>query len=314
MSTQTITIQKITRASAETTTMSTQQEQNKLHRFHEHAGDAGNLFFLVISIVYIMTVTYFTLPGAPNGFVDEHWKKDGFCIQNMDVPYWSSFDTCLYIDVVFSAVLGVMYLSWKSIPGMETSSAIIPGTILATVGHGIVHGATAFTFRDGSYHEQQQEEEEIPREVELVPMVLLFAVLWCPLLNAAMPKLDKKKVLLCAAIATYGQLYVKKELGFGYVQTLVNVGFHASQLMLSSDDKNKREYMLQPLIGLFPMIVGWNEALYCDSFLRSMGGHALYDASIILSCIVFYLDCYSNSGGKSLSSSTNGLSAKDKTI
>lgn len=265
---------------------------------HRVTGDIINVFVLAVSLVYAWTVVYFTQPGI-QGVVDEEWKKDGFCIQNVDVPFWSSFDTCLYVDIFFSAILGVMYLAWRNIPGMETSSIPVPSVIAATLGHGIAHGAMAVGLRDGSYHQQIDDEEAPP----MWKIMVFCAVFWFPLLKASLPKLKNTEVAFLAVIVTYGMGFVKKELGFAYVQTIVNVAFHASQLMLTTDEKNRREYVTMPLAGVLPIVVAWNEILFCDSYFRSAGGHVLYDASIIVSFIVFYLNCYhfnTKSNSKSL--------------
>jgi hypothetical protein len=48
-----------------------------------------------------------------------------------------------------------------------------------------------------------------------------------------------------------------------------------------------------PLVSAMPpVLVAWVEALHCDAFFRSLGGHEIYDASIIVGFTVFYLDCY----------------------
>jgi len=258
---------------------------------HKVVGDSINAFVLAASLVYGLTVVYFTQPGI-QGVVDEEWKKDGFCIQNIDVPFWSSFDTCLYVDIFFSAILGVMYLAWKNIPGMETSSKIVPSFIVATLGHGIAHGAMAVKFRDGSYHQQIDDEEANAVTPPMWQMIARCAVFWFPLLKASMPKLKNIHVSFLAVIVTYGRGFVKKELEFAYVQTIVNVALHGSQLMLATDEKYRREYMTLPLAGVLPIVMAWNEILFCESYFRSAGGHVLYDASIIVSYIVFYLNCY----------------------
>ena len=271
---------------------------------HKLTGDIVNMSVLATSVVYVITVVYFTLPGA-QGVVDEQWKKDGFCIQNSDVPYWSSFDTCLYVDVVFSAIIAGLYFAWKDIPGMEASSAIVPALIAATLGHGIAHGFMAVKLRDGTYH---QQEGGAPT---LLQMTIGCVILWFPLLKASMPKMDYQHVAVLAAIVTYGQSFVNNKLGFAYIQTIVNISFHVSQLMLSSDEKNRREYMTMPLSSVLPLVVAWNEVLFCDTFFRSAGGHVLYDASIVVSFTVFYFDCYSFN--TTTRSSTNKSVTKEKT-
>lgn len=229
--------------------------------------DIINVLVLVSSVFYVLTVVYFTLPGA-QGVVDEYWKRDGFCIQNIDVPYWSSFDTCLYVDVIFSAVLATMYLSWKDIPGIESANANVPAVIFSTLRHGIAHGVMAIQFRDGSYH-QRQDDNTKSEEIFLPALwkMLVYCVLfWFSFLKAAIPKMENNYIVVLAAIATYGNLFVKKELGFAYVQTIVNISFHISQLMQSSEEKNRREHMTMPLANVLPTVVAWNKVLFCDFY------------------------------------------------
>ena len=264
-------------------------------------GDLVNGVILLASIAYLYIAIYYTLSGAV-GVVDEYWKRDGFCITNMDVPYWSSFDNCLYVDVIFSAIVGLMYFHWKDLPGMEVASALAPSVIASTVGHGMAHGAMAVQLRNGSYH---QQEGAYP--LDDVPYWQLAAgcvFFWFPLLKAGLNKMSNYHVGILAALATYGGLFVKRELGFPYVQSVINLGFHVSQLMLSREEKDLRPYMTTPLNNIAPTVVAYSEFLFCDSFFRSIGGHALYDASIIISFAIYYFEAYRFS--------TNQTIAKEK--
>eukprot|EP00536_Pseudo-nitzschia_multiseries_P019007 jgi/Psemu1/58446/gm1.58446_g len=270
-------------------------------------GDMINAFVLVSSLAYVWGVVYFTQPGV-KGVLDEHWKKDGFCIQNKDVPFWSSFDTCLYFDVIFSLVLGIMYLAWKEIPGMETSSLLVPSMIAGTLGHGIAHGYMATKLRVET-EDQNADEDDITPNTPLWHLVMFCVGFWFPLLKAAMAKMSNQRLLIFAALATYGTTLVKKEVKFGYIQTIINVAFSVSQLMLPPEKKNEREYMTLPLAGALTVVVAWNEALFCDAYFRSLGGHTLYDISIILSFIVFYADSFRFHTKSNISSST-----KEKTM
>merc|ERR1712224_703847 len=114
-----------------------------------------------------------------------------------------------------------------------------------------------------------------------------------PLLQASMPKMKKRHVLLVAGAAVYLMQGLKKELSFGYVQTVLSIAFHVSQLCFGTlEEKHQREYMTMPLSAILPIITAWNELLFCSAYFKSAGGHVLYDASIIISYIVFYMDCY----------------------
>merc|ERR1711937_867406 len=185
---------------------------------------------------------------------------------------------------------GTLYFAWKDIPGMGRSSETVPALIMATLGHGLAHGAMAIKLRDGSYHQLMDgngdavEEHSVPATWQLL---CFGAIFWFPLLKGGLPKMNIKHVAMLSAVATYGQCFVKKELSFSYVQTIVNIAFHISQLTLPLNDKICREYMMMPLANVFPIIVAWNEILFCDSFFRSAGGHLLYDASTLFRLLYF---------------------------
>jgi hypothetical protein len=257
-----------------------------------YIGNAANIVVLGASIVYAAIVIYFTQPGK-SGVLDEAWKKDGFCIHNKDVRYASSFDTCLYVDVLLSLLLYAMYWKWKNLPGMETASEIVPMLILGTLGHGLAHGIMAAKFRDGSYETEKMEEAvDFPPWPQLLAFCALF---WFPLLKASMPKMNSAIVAFLAVIVTYGPTFaggMKKQLGFAYIQTVLSIAFHLSQLTLKAEEKQRREYMTLPLSAIFPVLVAFNEAMFCSSYFRALGGHVIYDFSIIFSYIVFYVDCY----------------------
>jgi hypothetical protein len=250
-------------------------------------GDVVNGVVLAAAFLYTASVAYFTQPGR--GFFDDEWKQDGFCIQNKDVPYWSSFDTCLYVDIFFSLALGTLYLKWNKIPGMEQASQIIPFVILGTLGHGFAHGAMAATFRSG------KDVVEETRKPQLWQLVAFCALFWFPLLKASLMKVSNVKVALLAVLVTCGGNFMKAQYGFAYVQTVLSVAYHTSQLFLPAKEKEHREYLTLPLsVAVPPLLIAWNEALFCGAYFKSIGGHVLYDASIIIGTIMFYIDSYQN--------------------
>ena len=188
-------------------------------------------------------------------------------------------------------VLATLYLKWKNLPGMQTASKIVPMVILSTLGHGIAHGAMAQRARSDGW-QQHEEVREIPSWPQLFAFVALF---WLPLLKASMPRVNSFLVAIAAFLAAYLPILaggLKRELNFGWIQTVVSIAFHCSELSLSSAEKNRREYMTLPLAGLLPVLVSWNEALFCSAYFKSAGGHVWYDASIILCFIAYYVDSY----------------------
>lgn len=255
-------------------------------------GNVIHASLLGAGILYGAGVVYFTQPDR-TGIVDEEWREEGFCIHNKDAPYWSSFDTCLYVDVFFSVILGVLYYFWRKLPGMEHCSEIVPMVIASTVGHGLAHGAMAHELRSGSTDGLSGQDV---KDVALWKSLAFCALFWFPLLKAALQKLPNSTVAYLALVVTYAPLLaggLPVEHRFAYVQTVVTLAFHSSQLMLDGKEKQRREYWSLPLIALLPPIVtSYNEALGCNAYFRDLGGHTLYDASIIIGFLVYYLDCY----------------------
>ncbi|KAG7353888.1 hypothetical protein IV203_003243 [Nitzschia inconspicua] len=281
---------------------------SKLETYGTAVGNALNVTLLVASLVYAAVVIYFTQPDR-GGLLDEQWNEDGFCIHNKHVDHWSSFDTCLYVDVIFSSILAVMWWKWRSVPGMDAISTPTVMIILSTLGHGFAHGGMAAKLRKG--RDEQENIEDTPEEATW-PMLLAFCGLfWFPLLKAAMPKMNSILVALFALMSTFGPVLgggLKKQLGFAYIQTIVSIALHISQLSLPTEEKKAREYMTMAMTGVIPMITAWIEALFCGAFFQSLGGHVWYDAAIILSYIIFYVNSYQANMTKNRTSST-----KDKT-
>lgn len=268
-----------------------------LSNSYETLGNTLHSVILCAGLLYAACVVFYTQPGQ-HGVVDDGWKEDGFCIHKKDVPYWSSFDTCLYVDVFFSAILGLLYMCWrKNIRLPEHCSEIVPMVIASTLGHGLAHGAMAQHLRDAA--DGGTNNSSSPQGLEDVPLWQSLAFcffFWFPLLKASLAKVSYSKVAVLAVVVTYGPMLMgglPKEHAFAYVQTVVTISFHTSQLMLDSKEKERREYWTLPLIAaLPPIITSWNEALGCNAYFRNLGGHVLYDASIIIGFLVYYMDCY----------------------
>jgi hypothetical protein len=279
-------------------------------RTYSAVGNAINLFVLVASLAYAATVLYFSQPENV-GVLDEQWKEDGFCIQNKHIAYRSSFDWCLYVDITFSLILLVLWWNWRKLPGMDSASEVVPMIVLSTLGHGLAHGGMAAKFRNGQ--REAQNAFAVPEVPPTSQLLAFCGIFWFPLLKAAMPKVKTTLVAMFAVFVTFGPILaggMKKQLGFAYVQTIISIAFHFSQLSLPSNEKQRREYMTMPMSGILPVLVAWNEALFCTAYFQSFGGHVIYDASIILSFIAFYVDSYRASAA---SYDITGVNCKEKT-
>jgi len=257
--------------------------------FSTTLGDLANGVILAVSLLYAATVIYFT-QQPDQSFFDETWKQDGFCIQNKDVPYWSSFDKCLYVDTFFSVVLAWMWYRWRNVEGMAKASELVPFVVLGTLGHGYAHGMEAAKFRRGEIEEEGGAERSLWQDV------VFGAIFWFPLLKASLyNEMSNRNVAWLTVVVCAAGSKLRDEYGFTYVQTVLAMAYHVSQLLLPRKEKEQhaREYLMLPVVtAVLPLITAWNEALFCQTYFRAAGGHVLYDASIILGFIAFYLDSY----------------------
>jgi hypothetical protein len=251
-------------------------------------GNIANVAVLAVALAYAACVLYFTQEGR-QGVLDEEWRKDGFCIQNKDIPYWSSFDTCLYVDTLFCILIMGLYFSWKDMPGMARSSQLVPMVSLGTFAHGLAHAMLAAKFRNANPEEVEVASYR-PSHLEWVIMAIIF---WFPFLKVSMIHASNWQVAVLSCIVTFGNSKLtRKQYGFMYVQTIIAIATHCSQLALSRKEKECREYMTFVLSALPAALTSWNELLLCSAYFKYFGGHVLYDGSICFGVLFFYIDAY----------------------
>jgi len=194
------------------------------------------------------------------------------------------------VDAFFSAVLAWMWYRWRNVQGMSKASELVPFVVLGTLGHGFAHGMKAVKFRTGKI------EEEDGTERSLWQYVVFCAIFWFPLLKASLYNaMNNRIVALLTVVVCAAGFKLRDEYGFTYVQTVLAMAYHISQLLLPRKEKEQhaREYLMLPVVtGVPPLITAWNEALFCETYFKAAGGHMLYDASIILGFIAYYLDSY----------------------
>jgi hypothetical protein len=83
--------------------------------------------------------------------------------------------------------------------------------------------------------------------------------------------------------------FIPQKFGFTYVQTVLMTCFVTKELLLPVEKKDYWYGLWGILVNVPVVVVGWIEALTCDSFLKEIGGHVFYDAVIPLSILLFSL-------------------------
>lgn len=236
---------------------------------------------------------------------DATWAKDGFCVSNATIPYWTSHDLCLYADIVGAAICGLSYLLLHKKEGMEKANGFVYHNLLGILFHGFAHGMVGAAMRGEKYSQEVSSDQpylfsllENESWMIVIQKVLLsdtvgFWLFWIFLLKAAMKDTGFVGIIPLSFLSYIGSLGVRPSFGFTYTQTVLLIAFAVNQLNLPKHDKGF-EYVVYGLFSLPVGLIGWAESTICSSTIIHYGGHLLYDAYIPLSMLSFYLTCYFN--------------------
>lgn len=257
-----------------------------------HLASLTNIMLFALSVV------------AKRSMFDEYWKEYGFCVSNPDEPYWTSHDLCLYADLSLASVLGVIYFLVKNEAGMKPANDLVGVSILGIVGHGIAHGAVAAEMRNDpdKFLEYGQklnyETVDFSSPLNLAMQIIPGVIFWVSLLKSAVPKGSWSGIAALATLSIVSGLFIPKNLGFTYVQTVLFLVFDINEMLKAKEEKNF-EYAMYPIIvGIPTGIVGWIESTMCTKGVIDLGGHLIYDAYIPLGLLAFYMICYVRSQNK----------------
>ena len=267
----------------------------------------GNFFHAVNilnTIIYVTTVIIFAsssttissgISSISNGtsILDSEWLKDGFCVTNKEMPYWTTHDLCLYADTILSIILVIIYLALRNTPGMEAANNYLIWNIPSILGHGFAHGGFAKVIRDGSNSDEEDRLTRLlggdPKDI-LIFFILPTLIFWAPLLKAVMNNMKLQKIIPFAFIASAAGIPLPRQFDFVYVQTVVSLAFSANELSRPKGDKTTFEYALFSFFIIFPGLIAWVECTLCsNSAMEMLGGHLIFDASIALMAGVGYL-------------------------
>lgn len=251
-------------------------------------GNVCYSFTIVSSMVFALAVLLY---GSPKySLFDSLWLQDGFCVSYKELPYWNSHDLCLYGDALFALLLGLVFISTKNEPGMDSCNEKTKYLAFSILGHGIGHGAAAAAMRDEPLDTTDLLESSKGLQMDDKFFLISF-LFWISLLRGAMPKSNKFAILGSAILAIAVGTQIDQKLGFTYVQTVLilcngieSLGYQPSQ--------KKFEYALFALINTPITLIGWTESLACSSILLQYGGHILYDYYIAIASIGFQLICW----------------------
>ena len=115
-------------------------------------------------------------------------------------------------------------------------------------------------------------------------MIIFF---WYSLLssNKFIPKLHLVAISL---FHSFVLLALPSHAGFTYVQTVLVLTFNLYDIFFRPIADKDVAYKWVGLVSLPFSVVAWLEGTACQHFLRAVGGHAWYDASIPSAILIYY--------------------------
>jgi len=242
-------------------------------------GDVLNLFVMANSILYLI---YFIMAHLGLLYMDPNTKRDGFCITNPTDPLWNSHMLSFYVDVLLSGVsVVVVALTSSGSNARDFLSRSIPGTI----GHGFGHLGLSRRMNEAP---SSTSLMTLPLYLQLLAPIGIF-FFWYSLLgsNKYIPRLHLVIHSVLHSIVLLTPI-LPLSAGFAYVQTVLVLTFTIYDIFLRPKSTKDVAYDYSPFVSVPFSVVAWMEALTCEGFLKSKGGHMWYDASIPLAILVYY--------------------------
>lgn len=241
-------------------------------------GDLGNTLLLSLTIL-ISACMLCQLPSKD--IFDPNWLKNGFCVSNEETIWLNSHVLSFYADTALAAMIAYLcYIQPKDVPLIQKES--LTGAIMGVLGHGLGHLHLGVVDPDGM-DLRFQSEDLMPTVITFISLIAIF--------KGSMPFASMQKLAFHALIVTIGFTIfdIEPKLNFVYAQAAIYISITTHALSLPTKHKNSASYMLSPFFNFPVLAVGIIESTACESFLASLGGHAVYDSTIAFSVIMVEL-------------------------
>jgi len=284
--------------------------------YYAHLGNAAHLMSLVSTCIFcgLVASSLSSTAKSSSTIFDKAWQEQGFCIAHPDEAFRTSHDVCLYVDTAASVFLAAVYWLLKDTEGLQAVNPLMVAAIPGILGHGIGHGALAAAARSGmasftaegsnstttsaaGYTTISMDVLKDVAETQGIGMAVVsllpLVVFWLTLIKASMPNIAAKWVVLTAAAAEVGLLFVPGNFGFTYVQTVLMLAFSLNQLARPAKEKDFSYAAYAVILSVPVTVMGWLESTLCSVFVKDwLYGHVLYDAYIPAALLAWYLSCY----------------------
>ena len=217
--------------------------------------------------------------------------EDGFCISNKGSHFlYQSHALAFYSDTMFSLILFLMYKYTRLSSDIDLNNKLmkpVQVNAVAVFSHGLGH-------LNLSFMESMSDKPIFYSYKNTYFKVFSICVLyqfWYSLIKAADLNGNLLRWRVNSVIHTLmATLMVPINYSFTYVQTVLM--FIGSLSELNETDKDVYYDIKAGIIHLPITMIGYIEAVYCDSFVKKYGGHLIYDTTIPVSVILYYTVLY----------------------
>ena len=257
-------------------------------------GNIGNVLLLVGTLL-VTTCMIYQYPSKD--YYDESWLRNGFCVSNEDTIWKNSHALSFYSDTLFTMLIFYLYLSKTTRNSKKDQTtthtppplqlAILSGSIMGIFGHGAGHMYLGIepTGMDLRLFDNYETYAISKRGVlsTIVSFVGFGAIFY-----GGLPLASLRRLVLASFVATSGLtlLNIEPKLNFIYAQAIIFIMISLHALSLDIKHKLTATYMLFPYLQFPVLIVGILEATCCNSILKALGGHMVFDTMISISFLI----------------------------
>lgn len=258
------------------------QAKPEEHRWH--AGDMAKTV-VVVGVVFFLLMIALHENGVLENTFSRSYLDNGFCISNPDAhPAFQGHAVAFYADVV--TALGMWLLVWLG-PSFSLSSAAVSPirkNAVSLFGHGCGHLFLATQTTDASGSSKVFESLSLSgRGAAFVA----FTAVWYGFMRD--PRRSIASALGFALVHNTVQVFFLPT-RFFFTHVLMAVLLNSAIRWLSKPSEEKTiYYALEAWLVDVPIVMAsFGEALSCDFFLISYGGHVWFDMVVpVMFCVYF---------------------------
>lgn len=255
------------------------QEQNLPAFSWSSRGDVMNAVTVINTLAFLSFSLLAHYGVTALVTMDERYRIDGFCVTNPEDLYFNSHMLSFYVDVVLSLVSLVVV---HSTPAGYSSRDLLERLIPGTLGHGIAH---FFISATGGI---STGISSLPLFMQLAAPPTHFFFWWSLFrTNKYIPKSHLLAMALVHSLVTLSPV-LPSSAAFAYVQTVLVLTSNVYDVLFRPREEKDVAYDWGWIVNVPFSVVAWIEATACTSFLRDIGGHVWYDASIPSAILLYY--------------------------